>query len=94
MSIWKIAAVQMDCKLADPKHNLAAKEQKKEKDVLKDDTAEKAEIASWPEQVQAQYQEFHAALEERKKLHKEVKAEAKAATRPATPATPGAPVGP
>ncbi len=23
MSIWKIAAVQMDCKLADPKHNLA-----------------------------------------------------------------------
>lgn len=80
-----------DTKEEAAKHNPSAKEQKKEKDVLKDDAAEKAEIATWPEDVQAQYQEFHAALEDRKKLHKEVKAEAKAATRPATPAMPVSP---
>lgn len=66
------------------KHNAAAKEEAKEQDLLKDDAAERAEVASWPADVQSQYQQFRTALSERKKLHK---AEKQAKAAPATQAT-------
>lgn len=55
-------------------HDAAARQVKKEHETLKDAAAEKAEIATWPADIQAQYQEFHTAYEERKKSHKEEKA--------------------
>lgn len=61
------------------KHNAAARDEKKEKDALKDAAAEQAEVATWPPDVQAQYQTFTAAMAERKQLHKAAKTKVPAA---------------
>ena len=66
--------VKKDTKTAAVKHDPTAKEEKKEQAATKDDAAEKAEVATWPPEVQEQYQQYNAALAERKKTHKAEKA--------------------
>ena len=68
-------------------HDPAAKKIEDEQDMLKDDAAQTAEIATWPSDVQAKYKEYVEALNERKKLHKEA-AEAKAAAKKAAATAP------
>jgi hypothetical protein len=69
-------------------HDPAAKKIEDEQDLLKDDAAQSAEIATWPPDVQSKYKEYVEALNERKKAHKEA-TEAKAPKK--TPATATAP---
>jgi hypothetical protein len=73
-----------DVKEEERKKNPTAREQKKEQDLLKDDVAEKAEVSTWPGEVQAQYNAYREALAERKKIHKSAKEAAKPATNEAT----------
>jgi hypothetical protein len=70
-------------------HDPAAKQIEEEQDLLKDDAAQTAEIATWPSDVQGKYKEYTEAMNERKKLHKEA-ADAKAAAKkpPATATAP------
>jgi hypothetical protein len=73
-------------------HDPAAKEIEDEQDLLKDDAAEAAEIATWPGDIQAKYKEFHDALSERKKAFKEAneaKSPKKSTTTPVTRQTSG-----
>lgn len=64
----------------------AAKKIEDEQDLLKDDAAQAAEIATWPNDVQSKYKEYTEALNERKKVHKDA-ADAKAAAKKPTTAT-------
>jgi hypothetical protein len=60
-----------------------AKKIEDEQDLLKDDAAQTAEIATWPPDVRAKYTEYIEAVNERKKFHKdamEAKAPKKATT--------------
>ena len=53
------------------KHNTDAKQEKKEQDLLRDDSDEDIEIGNWPADVQTQWKTYRAALADRKKAHKE-----------------------
>ena len=66
-------------------HDPNAKKIEEEQDLLKDDAALRAEVATWPSDIQAKYKEYDAALDERKKLFKEAQ-EAKAPKKPAVTA--------
>ena len=68
-------------------HDPAAKKVEEEQELLKDDAAQTAEIATWPSDVRAKYQEYMEALTERKKLHKEA-LEAKAPKKATTSTAP------
>lgn len=68
------------------KKNPAALKDKKAEAVPRDDSEEDVEINSWPADVRAQFAQFRQILNDRKKLHKDVKNAAKASTQNA-PAT-------
>jgi hypothetical protein len=69
-------------------HDPVAKQVEEEQDLLKDDAAQAAEIATWPPDIQSKYKEYVEALNERKKAHKEAN-EAKSPKK--SPATATAP---
>jgi hypothetical protein len=69
-------------------HDPVAKKIEDEQDLLKDDAAQAAEIATWPGDVQSRYREYVEALNDRKKVHKEAM-EAKSPKK--SPATATAP---
>ena len=77
-----------DKKQTTRKHSTDAKKEKKEQDVLRDDSEETVEISNWPSDVQAKWNVYRAALAERKKSHKETRQSQhsgghKASTKPA-----------
>jgi hypothetical protein len=65
--------VKKDAKKQSREHDPTAKKIEEEQDLLKDDAALRAEVATWPPDIQAKYKEYDAALDERKKLFKEAK---------------------
>ena len=70
------------------KHDPAAKQIDDEQNALKDDAAERAEIATWPPEVQSEYTQYRQALSDQKKLRKDSKKAKEAASNPSTaPAT-------
>jgi hypothetical protein len=75
--------VKKDTKREARERDPAAKKVEEEQDLLKDDAAQTAEIATWPPDVRAKYTEYIEAVNERKKFHKdamEAKAPKKATT--------------
>lgn len=68
------------------KRNPSAKQEKKQDQIPRDNGDEQAEMSSWPPEIRAQYETFHQALAERKKRHKEAKAEKKQRSQPAVAA--------
>ncbi|MDB5299102.1 MAG: hypothetical protein JWO87_765 [Phycisphaerales bacterium] len=62
------------------KHNPAAKQDKKERDLFRDTALRETEVNTWPAEVQSQFKEFTLALDARKKFHKAANTPA---TRPA-----------
>jgi hypothetical protein len=55
------------------KKNPTAKKEKKAEAIPRDDSEEDAEINSWPPDVRAQFLQFRQILNDRKKLHKDLK---------------------
>lgn len=73
------------------KRDPTAKEVANEQSLLKDDTAERAEVATWPQDVQTEYNQYRQALEDRKKLRKDEQEAKNAENTPTTkPAASGA----
>jgi hypothetical protein len=77
--------LKKEAKKQERDHDPEAKKIEEEQDLLKDYAAETAEVATWPADMQAKYKEYNEALDERKKLFKEMKqAKAPKKTSPAT----------
>jgi hypothetical protein len=77
--------VAKDAKKKDQlKLNPTAKKEKKEEKIPRDSSEEEAEINTWPPEVRVQYMQFKAALNERRKIYKEIHPSSKSATRPTT----------
>jgi hypothetical protein len=70
-----------------------ARKEKKEEKIPRDSSDEEAEINRWPPEIRAQYGQFKASLNDRRKLYKELHPTKSAATQPAA-ATKPAPVAP
>ena len=60
--------------------NPADKQEKKEEDMWRSESAEAAEIATWPPDVQRNFNEFRAALTEHKKEFKQLHPKPKKST--------------
>jgi hypothetical protein len=71
-------------KVASLKKSPSAKKDKKADAIPRDDSEEDVEINSWPAEVRGQFLQFRQALNEHKKLHKDLKKAAEPAVQNST----------